>query len=117
MPGGQGDDGRVRCDWSLYGSERLRTYHDEEWGVPVRDDRALFAKLILDGAQAGLSWQTILHRQEGYLRALRQYWAPSNDSVRTPDRPAASTPSRSQADESARSSVSTRSATTSAGAA
>ena len=70
MPGGQGDDGRVRCDWSLSGSERLRAYHDDEWGVPVREDRALFAKLVLDGAQAGLSWQTILHRQEGYLRAF-----------------------------------------------
>jgi DNA-3-methyladenine glycosylase I len=64
------DDDRTRCDWSVSGSERLRAYHDEEWGVPVRDDRALFAKLILDGAQAGLSWQTILHRQEGYLRAF-----------------------------------------------
>ena len=70
MPGGQGEDERVRCDWSLAGSERLRAYHDEEWGVPVRDDRQLFAKLVLDGAQAGLSWQTILHRQEGYLRAF-----------------------------------------------
>ena len=64
------EDGRPRCDWSLAGSERLRAYHDEVWGVPVRDDRQLFAKLILDGAQAGLSWQTILHREEGYLRAF-----------------------------------------------
>ena len=64
------DDGKARCDWSTAGSERLRAYHDEEWGVPVRDDRQLFAKLVLDGAQAGLSWQTILHRQEGYLRAF-----------------------------------------------
>jgi DNA-3-methyladenine glycosylase I len=70
MERGSVEDGRPRCDWSLAGSERLRAYHDEEWGVPVRDDRQLFAKLILDGAQAGLSWQTILHRQEGYLRAF-----------------------------------------------
>ena len=64
------EDRRPRCDWSVAGSDRLRAYHDEEWGVPVRDDRQLFAKLVLDGAQAGLSWQTILHRQEGYLRAF-----------------------------------------------
>ena len=70
MESSQPDDRRARCDWSLGGSERLRDYHDEEWGVPVLDDRQLFAKLILDGAQAGLSWQTILHRQEGYLRAF-----------------------------------------------
>jgi DNA-3-methyladenine glycosylase I len=70
MEHGLVEDGRPRCDWSLAGSERLRAYHDEEWGVPVRDDRQLFAKLVLDGAQAGLSWQTILHRQEGYLRAF-----------------------------------------------
>ena len=70
MERGLVEDGRPRCDWSLAGSERLRAYHDEEWGVPVRDDRRLFAKLVLDGAQAGLSWQTILHRQEGYLRAF-----------------------------------------------
>jgi DNA-3-methyladenine glycosylase I len=63
-------DEPVRCQWSLTGSDRMLRYHDEEWGVPVRDSRQLFAKLILDGAQAGLSWQTILHRQEGYLRAF-----------------------------------------------
>ncbi|MDX1631132.1 MAG: DNA-3-methyladenine glycosylase I [Thermoanaerobaculia bacterium] len=45
-------------------------YHDEEWGVPVRDGRELWAKLILDGAQAGLSWKTILHKREGYFRAF-----------------------------------------------
>jgi DNA-3-methyladenine glycosylase I len=46
-------------------------YHDEEWGVPVRDDVQLWGKLILDGAQAGLSWRTILHRKPGYLRAFQ----------------------------------------------
>jgi DNA-3-methyladenine glycosylase I len=48
-------------------------YHDEQWGVPVHDDRQLFAKLILDGAQAGLSWSTILAREEGYLRAFHGF--------------------------------------------
>lgn len=45
-------------------------YHDEEWGTPLRDDRRLFEFLILEGAQAGLSWRTILHRREGYRRAF-----------------------------------------------
>jgi DNA-3-methyladenine glycosylase I len=48
-------------------------YHDEEWGVPQHDDRALFEFLILEGAQAGLSWSTILHRREGYRRAYRAF--------------------------------------------
>lgn len=62
-------DGPPRCPWP--GADaRMCAYHDHEWGVPVRDDRQLFAKLVLDGAQAGLSWKTILHRQEGYLRAF-----------------------------------------------
>ena len=47
-----------------------RQYHDEEWGVPERDDRALFEKLILDGFQAGLSWRTILYKREGFRRAF-----------------------------------------------
>ena len=65
-------DGRVRCDWSL-GHPLLREYHDEEWGVPVHDDRELFEKLLLDGAQAGLSWLTILKRREGYRRAFEGF--------------------------------------------
>ena len=48
-------------------------YHDEEWGVPVRDSRALFAKLALDGFQAGLSWRTILYRRDGFLRAFEGF--------------------------------------------
>jgi DNA-3-methyladenine glycosylase I len=59
---------RVRCPWCLK-DDTYRRYHDEVWGVPEHDDRKLFAKLILDGAQAGLSWYTILIRSEGYLRA------------------------------------------------
>lgn len=63
-------DGKRRCAWVGNASPRMVAYHDEQWGVPVRDDRQLFAKLILDGAQAGLSWSTILAREEGYYRAF-----------------------------------------------
>jgi len=59
----------VRCPWC--GDDPLYlAYHDEEWGVPVRDDRRLFEKLTLEGAQAGLSWITILRRREGYRRVF-----------------------------------------------
>jgi DNA-3-methyladenine glycosylase I len=51
-------------------SEAYLAYHDREWGVPVRDDRRQFEFLILEGAQAGLSWSTVLHRREGYRRAF-----------------------------------------------
>ncbi len=51
----------------------MRRYHDEEWGVPVHDDRALFELLVLEGAQAGLSWRTILHRREGYRAAFEGF--------------------------------------------
>ncbi len=63
-----GDDGRARCAWCV-GTELERHYHDTEWGVPSHDDRHLFEKLLLDGAQAGLSWLTILRKREGYRRA------------------------------------------------
>jgi DNA-3-methyladenine glycosylase I len=60
---------RVRCAWC--GDDPLYVaYHDREWGVPSRDDRYLFEKLLLDGAQAGLSWLTILRKREGYRRAF-----------------------------------------------
>ncbi len=62
----------IRCDWAD-GHALLEAYHDEEWGVPEHDDRALFEKLILDGAQAGLSWLTILKRREGYRRAFEGF--------------------------------------------
>ncbi len=59
----------VRCPWA--GSEPLMVaYHDHEWGVPVHDDGKLFEFLVLEGAQAGLSWRTILARREGYRRAF-----------------------------------------------
>jgi DNA-3-methyladenine glycosylase I len=62
-------DGRPRCSWCL-GSELYVRYHDEEWGVPVHDDRTLFEFLILEGAQAGLSWSTILNKRETYRQAF-----------------------------------------------
>ncbi len=64
-----GPDERHRCPWCL-SHPLLLEYHDREWGVPVRDDKALYAKLVLDGAQAGLSWLTILKRKPGYERAF-----------------------------------------------
>ncbi|MBZ0206462.1 MAG: DNA-3-methyladenine glycosylase I [Flavobacteriales bacterium] len=61
-------DEKIRCPWCLKDDIYMR-YHDEVWGVPEHDDRKLFAKLILDGAQAGLSWYTILIRTESYAKA------------------------------------------------
>lgn len=64
--------GPRRCGW--VGSDPLMVeYHDHEWGVPLRDDQRLFEFLILDGAQAGLSWRTILHRRDGYRRAFSNF--------------------------------------------
>jgi DNA-3-methyladenine glycosylase I len=72
MTGSARDDGRVRCAWA--GTDpAMIAYHDGEWGVPLHDDRALFEFLILEGAQAGLSWSTILHRRDGYRRAYREF--------------------------------------------
>ena len=59
-----------RCAWSKNVSEEYLRYHDEEWGVPVHDDRVFFEFLILEGAQAGLSWATILKRREGYRKVF-----------------------------------------------
>jgi DNA-3-methyladenine glycosylase I len=60
----------VRCAWVPQGDELYAAYHDEEWGVPSRDERHLFELLILEGAQAGLSWSTILRKRESYRRAF-----------------------------------------------
>jgi DNA-3-methyladenine glycosylase I len=65
---GKGFPDPVRCPWAS-GELSIR-YHDEEWGVPVHDDRTLFEFLILEGAQAGLSWNTILNKRENYRQAL-----------------------------------------------
>jgi DNA-3-methyladenine glycosylase I len=66
------DDGIIRCAWSQ-SHPLLAEYHDAEWGVPLHDDRTLFEYIILDGAQAGLSWLTILKRREGYRAAFDEY--------------------------------------------
>jgi len=58
------------CPWAPADDAIYRRYHDEEWGVPERDDRALFEKLVLDGFQAGLSWRTILYKREAFRRAF-----------------------------------------------
>jgi DNA-3-methyladenine glycosylase I len=63
-------DGKTRCEWALRGDDDYVTYHDVEWGVPVHDDRRHFEFLILEGAQAGLSWATILRKRDGYRRAF-----------------------------------------------
>jgi DNA-3-methyladenine glycosylase I len=60
----------VRCEWGVSDDPLYLAYHDEEWGVPSRDDRHLFEMLVLEGAQAGLSWRTILGKREGYRRAF-----------------------------------------------
>jgi DNA-3-methyladenine glycosylase I len=59
-----------RCPWCLSGNESYIRYHDKEWGVPVVDDRTQFEFLILEGAQAGLSWSTILNKRDGYREAF-----------------------------------------------
>ena len=61
-----------RCAWAE-GSDSLRAYHDTEWGVPLHDDRALFELLCLEGAQAGLSWRSVLDRREGYRAAYHGF--------------------------------------------
>jgi DNA-3-methyladenine glycosylase I len=60
----------TRCEWAAGGDELMLAYHDEEWGVPAHKDRHLFELLTLEGAQAGLSWSTILRKREGYWRAF-----------------------------------------------
>lgn len=62
-----------RCFGEGLGKEFYADYHDNEWGIPVHDDRHLFEMLILEGAQAGLSWETILKRRQGYRKAYHQF--------------------------------------------
>src|SRR5213078_349949 len=61
----------TRCSWAA--TPAMIAYHDEEWGVPQHDDRMLFEFLILEGAQAGLSWSTILNKRENYRRAFDRF--------------------------------------------
>ncbi|MBL9163407.1 MAG: DNA-3-methyladenine glycosylase I [Planctomycetaceae bacterium] len=63
----------VRCTWAMGGNELYHQYHDDEWGVPVYDDRKQFEFLTLESAQAGLSWSTILNKREGYRRAFADF--------------------------------------------
>ena len=65
------DRGKRRCAWAV--SELSIPYHDLEWGVPVHDDRLLFEFLVLEGAQAGLAWETILRKREAYRRAFDNF--------------------------------------------
>lgn len=63
---------KIRCEWAS-GDPLMEKYHDEEWGTPKRDDRRLFEDLILDGAQAGLSWMTILRKRGNYRQAFDNF--------------------------------------------
>jgi DNA-3-methyladenine glycosylase I len=62
----------ARCEWAS-GNDLMAEYHDTEWGVPSHDDSHLFEMLVLEGSQAGLSWQTILNKREGYRRAFANF--------------------------------------------
>jgi len=64
------ENDRPRCSWASVNDRAYLAYHDLEWGVPNHDERELFELLMLEGAQAGLSWSTILHRRDGYRRAF-----------------------------------------------
>jgi DNA-3-methyladenine glycosylase I len=64
---------KKRCRWVPADNQDYIRYHDKEWGRPVHDDRLLFEMLILEGAQAGLSWSTILHKRAGYQRAFANF--------------------------------------------
>ena len=64
---------KKRCDWVPMNVPEYVAYHDDEWGVPLRDDRALFELITLEGAQAGLSWLTILRKRDGYRRAFDDF--------------------------------------------
>ena len=78
-----GEDGLARCAWGA--SDPLyAAYHDEEWGVPVYDDRALFERLMLEGFQAGLSWRTILSKRDNFFRAF-DGWDPERIAAYGPD--------------------------------
>lgn len=64
-----------RCSWAGSNNSLMIEYHDKEWGVPVHDDRTLFEFLILEGAQAGLTWQTVLNKRKNYSRAFDDFHA------------------------------------------
>ena len=67
------DERRNRCTWVGENNPLMLEYHDREWGVPVHDDRKHFEFLVLEAAQAGLSWSIVLKKREGYRRAFSQF--------------------------------------------
>ena len=67
------DSGKIRCAWAGGGNPLMLEYHDREWGVPVHDDRRHFEFLLLEAAQAGLSWAIVLNKREGYRRAFSEF--------------------------------------------
>lgn len=67
------DNSVIRCSWVGINKPHYDKYHDEEWGVPVHDDNKHFEMLILEGAQAGLNWETILKKREGYRKAFKNF--------------------------------------------
>lgn len=71
--GSVGSGELMRCPWGAGGDPRMAAYHDAEWGVPLHDDRRLFEFLILEGAQAGLSWATILNKRAAYRAAFDDF--------------------------------------------
>jgi DNA-3-methyladenine glycosylase I len=71
-----GTDGKKRCFGNKPGQEFYAEYHDNEWGVPEHDDRKLFEMLVLEGAQAGLSWETVLKKREAYRKAFYNFDPP-----------------------------------------
>lgn len=78
-----GIDGRPKCGWCA-GDDLYERYHDDEWGVPIRDDRMLFRLLMLEGFQAGLSWITILRKRDNFDRAF-DGWDPERLAAYGPD--------------------------------
>lgn len=68
-------DDLVRCGWVVKNNPIYQKYHDDEWGVPVHDDKKHFEMLILEGAQAGLSWETVLKKREDYKHAFKNFEA------------------------------------------
>src|SRR5215208_4045087 len=74
-----------RCEWADGSFAAMLAYHDEEWGVPSHDDRHLFKLLTLEGAQAGLSWSTILNKRDGYRRAFAGFDAQAVSRFRPDD--------------------------------
>jgi DNA-3-methyladenine glycosylase I len=67
-----GDDGRLRCPWGLSTPDYV-SYHDDEWGRPIRDDNSLYERLTLEGFQSGLSWLTILRKRENFRKAFADF--------------------------------------------